>query len=368
MEKRYQVFVSSTFADLKDERQEVLRAILELGHMPAGMELFPATDATAWQLIKDVIDASDYYVVIVSGRYGSVDEAGLGFTEREYDYAVERGKPVIALLHQSPGDIPRDKTDKDETAWKKLEAFRSKVEKKHTCQYWKGPEDLKSKSIISILDTTRRKPGVGWVRSDRVPDDATLADILRLQAHVAELEKEIAERGSEQPKGADRLAQGDDTFQVHYDYVAVTPDPKNPYARLSQPWEGWSSVTWDEVFGAIAPTMITEASDYDVRQAITKYFLQRANEEQQQDEAHKDAHLQSFQFKDDEIETVIVQCRALGLIEESIKPRSVKDTRTFWRLTKYGDKLMTTLRAIRREPPSDRLVVEAVLEPKNEKK
>lgn len=48
MDKRYQVFVSSTFSDLKDERQGVLKAILELDHMPAGMELFPATDASAY--------------------------------------------------------------------------------------------------------------------------------------------------------------------------------------------------------------------------------------------------------------------------------------------------------------------------------
>ena len=51
MEKRYQVFISSTFRDLIDERQAVLRAVLELDHMPAGMELFPAADDSAWQLI-----------------------------------------------------------------------------------------------------------------------------------------------------------------------------------------------------------------------------------------------------------------------------------------------------------------------------
>jgi hypothetical protein len=82
MDKRFQVFISSTFTDLKDERQAVLKAILELDHMPAGMELFPATDSSAWQLIKDVIDSSDYYVLIVGGRYGSLDEAGIGFTEK----------------------------------------------------------------------------------------------------------------------------------------------------------------------------------------------------------------------------------------------------------------------------------------------
>ena len=82
-EKRYQVFMSSTFRDLIEERQAALQAVLELDHMPAGMELFPATDDSTWQLIKDVIDASDYYVVIVGGRYGSLDATGLGYTERE---------------------------------------------------------------------------------------------------------------------------------------------------------------------------------------------------------------------------------------------------------------------------------------------
>lgn len=78
MEKRYQIFISSTFRDLIDERQAVLKSILELDHMPAGMELFPATYDTAWDLIKDVIDASDYYVLIIGGRYGSLDGEGIG--------------------------------------------------------------------------------------------------------------------------------------------------------------------------------------------------------------------------------------------------------------------------------------------------
>ena len=96
MDKRYQVFISSTFRDLRDERQAVLKAILEIDHMPAGMELFPASDDAAWQLIKDVIDASDYYVLIVGGRYGSLDDTGIGYTEKEYDYAIASGKPGLS--------------------------------------------------------------------------------------------------------------------------------------------------------------------------------------------------------------------------------------------------------------------------------
>lgn len=44
MNKRYQVFLSSTYVDLKEEREEILRILLKLNCFPAGMELFPAID------------------------------------------------------------------------------------------------------------------------------------------------------------------------------------------------------------------------------------------------------------------------------------------------------------------------------------
>src|SRR5215510_13194150 len=102
MDKRYKVFVSSTFKDLQDERQQVMQALLELDCMPTGMELFPASDETKWSLITRVIDDCDYYLVIIGGRYGSVDDTGISYTEREYDYAVRRGIPVLAFLHAEP--------------------------------------------------------------------------------------------------------------------------------------------------------------------------------------------------------------------------------------------------------------------------
>src|SRR5438132_13811207 len=96
---RFQVFVSSTFRDLKDERQAVLSAILEMNHFPAGMEIFPASDDTPWELINRIIDQSDYYVVIIGSVYGSTDEDGISYTEKEYDLARQLKKPVLAFLH-----------------------------------------------------------------------------------------------------------------------------------------------------------------------------------------------------------------------------------------------------------------------------
>jgi hypothetical protein len=205
MDKRYQVFISSTFVDLKEERQAVLTVILELDHMPAGMELFPAGDDSAWQLIRDVIDRSDYYVLIIGGRYGSLDETGLSYTEKEYDYANAAEITVIPLLHQNPDNLPRERTDTDEAAWTKLEAFRAKVEKRHTPVYWNTPEELKAKVIVGLTAAMKRHPAVGWVRADNVPSDATLADMPALNSRVAELGAQLARDTSRPPKGTEDL-------------------------------------------------------------------------------------------------------------------------------------------------------------------
>src|SRR5258708_5929255 len=102
MDKRYQGFVSSTYEDLRQERQEVMQALLELDCIPSGMELFPAADEDQWSLIKKVISECDYYVVISAGRYGSIGPQGQGYTEMEYRYAAEIGKPTIGFLHRDP--------------------------------------------------------------------------------------------------------------------------------------------------------------------------------------------------------------------------------------------------------------------------
>ena len=167
MEKHYQIFISSTFKDLIEERQAVLKGVLELGHMPAGMELFPASDQSAWELIKNVIDSSDYYILIIGGMYGSRDETGIGYTEKEYRYAVSKGKPILAFLHRNPDNLPRSHTETKEDAWGKLTKFRNLVEKERHCSYWETAQDLKSSVIIGLNNESSKNPAEGWVRATK---------------------------------------------------------------------------------------------------------------------------------------------------------------------------------------------------------
>ena len=121
------VFVSSTYEDLREERSEVQKTLLKSHCFPIGMELFPSARDDTWDFIKRSIAGCDYYIVFIAGRYGTADPDGVSFTEREYDYARQIGKPVLAFVHGNPGSIPRDKLDLEPEKRAKLDAFIAKV-------------------------------------------------------------------------------------------------------------------------------------------------------------------------------------------------------------------------------------------------
>ncbi|MDP3951409.1 DUF4062 domain-containing protein [Microbacterium sp.] len=164
-DRRYQVFVSSTYTDLQSERQGVLSALLELGCFPAGMEFFPASDSTPWAHIERVIDDSDYYAVIVGGRYGSVTETGLSFTQREYEYAQRTSKPILAFLHADPGSIPWRDSEQDPELHARLQEFVTLLRSRHLVRTWTTVDSLRAVVATSLSAEMDNNPQMGWTRT-----------------------------------------------------------------------------------------------------------------------------------------------------------------------------------------------------------
>jgi hypothetical protein len=111
MDKVYQVFVSSTFSDLEDERRQVSQTLAKAGYISSGMELFPATDMQQPEFIKRIIDRCDYYVVIVGGKYGSLAEDGVSFRVTSRDVT-----PAEATVQPRPR-LPRPPAGR----WRRVE-------------------------------------------------------------------------------------------------------------------------------------------------------------------------------------------------------------------------------------------------------
>lgn len=216
--KKYQVFVSSTFVDLKEERQAVIRHILDLKHIPAGMELFPAADVNQLDYIKKIIDECDYYVLIVGGRYGSMDEGGVSYTEREYDYAVETGKVVLAFVHDDVDGLPVRDSEANHAARLALSAFREKVMTGRLVSAWRDQQSLELSVLKALMHAFNDFPKVGWIRGDAVASTEIIERSNRLLEENAELKNALS--GAVSSNGTQEklndLAGFDDLFEFRY--------------------------------------------------------------------------------------------------------------------------------------------------------
>jgi hypothetical protein len=362
VDRRYQVFVSSTFLDLKEERAAVVSALLQLDAMPAGMELFPAADDDAWTLIERVIDASDYYLLVIGGKYGSIDhETELSYTEREFDYAVAAGKPVMAFLHDNPDAIPSGKTERTEEAQAKLDSFRKKVQARKHVKYWNNADSLQGRVAMSFASFTKTYPAVGWIRGDVETAAGALAEINDLRKQLDVARAQLAATRVSPPPGVEGLAQGDDPIKLTVKATTqVRSAKRDEYGDWD--WTIWSGAyeiapTWNELFSALGPSLLDEAEQRALHRHADGWLARRfgpgfravvrtrANKKTEQIEGFRRTTLL---LSDDDFGTLVVQLKALGLIQRSDRKRSVSDKGAYWTLTPYGDTHLTTLRAIHR--------------------
>lgn len=320
-----------------------MQALLELDCIPSGMELFPAANEDQWTLIKKVIDDCDYYMVILGGRYGSIGPDGFSYTEMEYRYALEIGKPILGFVHKDPSQIVAKKIETTLEGKNKLDSFRELVQTR-MCRFWDSPSDLGSQVSRSLVKLIKTHPAIGWVRGDQVPSEGATTEILSLRRTIEELEKKLSFVANEAPEGARLLAQGQDEVSLGYTFAAS----EDRWAHNGTTYSVEAVLTWDDIFSFLAPLMIDEADESALITALNGLVRSKEVPRLKKEESLKGLNLLEFKVKRDEFQTVKVQLRALGLITKSTKNRSVKDTATYWTLTAYGDNQLTRLRAIRR--------------------
>lgn len=315
--KRYQVFVSSTYIDLTAARQAVLLTLLTMDCLPAGMELFGAVDEEQFEFIKRVIDDSDYYVLIIGGRYGTLASDGRSYTEKEYDYAVSTGKKVLAFLHTAPETLPAKDYEDTPEGRDRLTAFKAKVGKGRLRTTWQTPDDLAGKVAISLQRAIKLHPAIGWVRADTVANVQALSELNELRKEIERL-KSFAIR---LPEISD-IAGYDETIQMcGMNYTA------------DRRWEDYP--TWQGVMSTVLPHLIGRQSETYVEKLLGQTYSPR--------EAH------SASIDDRCVQNVKIQLMALNAIEVVPEETEGGGTTLYWKITPTGKQLMLEAGAHRTE-------------------
>jgi hypothetical protein len=327
MEKRYQVFVSSTYADLKEERQRVIQTLMEMDCIPSGMELFPAADEEQWEFIKRVIDDCDYYLLIIGGRYGSTTAEGISYTEKEYDYAIKKGIKVVALLHANPDEIPMGKSESDPELRGRLKAFRDKVSKSRLVKTWKAADELPGLVALSLAKTIKTYPAVGWVRANQASNAQLLNELNELRKRKDELEAEVLGLRKTEIAEIPDLATLDDRIWI----FGRTGYETDPHVK------NWKfEMSWRQIFIIIAPHLLTLPSDTEIKSTLTWVLCRKYT---------TDCLTPSI---DEEVyQAIKIQLQVLGFVK--VEQREDKNGRIelFWSLTPLGHSQMITLGATR---------------------
>ena len=167
--RKFSIFISSTYEDLKKERQALLGVALENNFIPVGMEQFHAAPTSQWNIITKMIDECDFYLLVIGGRYGSIDEeTGISYTEKEYNYAKTKGMPVLVLIKESSAitESEKDTGDDKYEKMKRLDEFRERVKNdRNTVDFFTDINSLKYVTSPTFRNAINYAgDDAGWVR------------------------------------------------------------------------------------------------------------------------------------------------------------------------------------------------------------
>lgn len=327
MDKRYQVFVSSTFADLKDERSNVIQTLMEMDCIPAGMELFPALDEEQFEFIKRVIDDSDYYLLIIGGRYGSLSEEGISYTEMEYDYAISKGIKVVALVHGSPEKLAVEKVEMDSEAQEKLKAFKTKATTNRLVKFWNDAKELPGLVALSLPKTIKTYPAIGWVRANEAVDNTNLLRQLNeLSQENSKLIKMVQELQVNKNETLN-LAQGDDEICIKVNY-------KTERGRAIMNKKMEENISWNNLFKIIGPKVLKPCFERQVYGDLANSLASKESSD-----------VKSATVDISDLEKIKIQFLTLGYI----KLIGSSSNNIFWEITLEGQKYLTQIMSIKRK-------------------
>jgi hypothetical protein len=198
MWKKHQVFVCSTFKDLKEQRQDLFIELYRNGFIPMGMEGFVPGDQGQLDYIRERIDECDYFVIMVAHRFGTPSpgsSSGESITEFEYGYAMSKGSiPVSRFVIDEAAPWPGgDDYRSTGNFLRRLIDFKHRLERSSHDLYDTNPwnkENLVHKVLTSLNMMRQRTPRPGLIRPTELSTDAERFGVERLFAGLRKVNKE----------------------------------------------------------------------------------------------------------------------------------------------------------------------------------
>lgn len=186
LDKRYQVFISTSGAEIQPERIILSQTLVGMGFFSWGLEQrTPLNTAFA----RRQIDDCDYVVILLGSQYGEQSVSGVGYMHLEYIYAVTKQKPIIVFMHEDPASRDPSLHDTKPELQEKFKEFRQLLQQEADQVFcYRTLRDLEMAVRLNMPQMLERYPVSGWVRPQNT--QALHDEIDQLKAKVAQLERD----------------------------------------------------------------------------------------------------------------------------------------------------------------------------------
>jgi hypothetical protein len=139
------VFISSTYLDLKQFRQNLWDTLNQPEIEILGMEEFGARSATPLETCLSEVKRCDIFICLIGYKLGSIDKLHKkSFTQLEYEVAFEEHKDILIYFMADDILLLPNQIDLGNNSIK-LQRFKKLLKRRHTIDFFKDPIELEQK-------------------------------------------------------------------------------------------------------------------------------------------------------------------------------------------------------------------------------
>jgi len=322
---KYHIFIGSTPDDLKSERKELARIVMELGHIPVMADCLDGGDRNAQKLLQKTVEECDYFIAPVAHKYGDAGD-GISPLFAEVSIAAKKGIPVLALIIDEKARWKSSKKEEDETLVRRLDDFKEKL-REGPCETWTNTADLCQKAQSLIVRELSLNSRPGWVRADRLIDPAVANEMSRLSNENSELRRRLL--GNDGEAFAKLRDEQDHALKV----LAMNKVTLSFYYALGDNWESPRQFRYIRIFKTLVPELVLGKTTSEISR-----FLGTVLNPDLERTVRRD-----YPTPSNSIKKIMADFSVLKLVKCDHVDETLADNEV-WEITEYGKELYSAYR------------------------
>lgn len=337
-EKRYYVYISTSFEHVKAERMKLQVALIDLNMFP--WEFNDRRTSLNTALIRKQIDESDYVIFLIGAKYGDLSASGISYPHLDFLYAMSKQKNIICFVDALVMPRPAHERETNLEIQRKFHDFKLLLKKEVKFYYeFTNTQDLERNVKKKLQQIFKDEPAVGWVRPKS--NGVLHNEIVRLKQQNAELKLEL-EKNKYQ---ATPVMTSNGVMQVNTPMMLSKTEKFVVQYRTHAYQDGnlkelypQREMTWHQILKVLASHFTTPAIEANF-QRVLNYYLENTALADARESLPRVHAVARTQIDEHCLQQIKLQMKWNNWIVPELQGKY--GNRNYWQLTQEGQRQLT---------------------------